>query len=187
VEDDTLVFATPLGDMLEASGFSPVTPNRSALEEEFLELLVRVGLMRDAKWKPTSRAPKLAGMRKVAEFLRPMVDFDQEYVVIVCLDDEHRLLGHAEVHIGGTAEAPIQPRMLLKYAMLLSASRVWWAHNHPSGIAEPSYKDVQTTSAVGEVFACHPGLYGEMMGSLVIAAGGYANVQTGASYPWESP
>lgn len=185
--EDTLVVATPLSDMLEASGFEAVKPNRFSSDEDFLQLLVRIGIVRDSKWKPSSRAPKLAGMRKVAEFLRPMADFDQEYVVIVCLDEEHRLLGHAEVHIGGVSEAPIHATMLLKYALLLSASRVWWAHNHPSGVALPSRADVQTTERMAALFACHPAFYGEMMGSLVIAHDGYANVGTGTSYPWESP
>lgn len=185
-EEDTLLVATPLADMLEASGFEAVKPNRFASDEDFLQLLVRIGLVRDAKWKPNSRAPKLAGMRQVAEFLRPMADFDQEYVVIVCLDEEHRLLGHAEVHIGGVAESPIHPAMLLKYAMLLSASRVWWAHNHPSGVPIPSRPDVQTTEKIQKLFDCHPALYGEMMGSLVIAHEGYANVGTGSVYSWET-
>jgi hypothetical protein len=101
--EDTLVVATPLSDMLEASGFEAVKPNRFSSDEDFLQLLVRIGIVRDSKWKPSSRAPRLAGMRKVAEFLRPMADFD-----LRALAKRHRetcagtaILDFLVVHPGG--------------------------------------------------------------------------------------
>jgi DNA repair protein RadC len=69
------------------------------------------------------------------------------YEVFACLflDNQHRLIGFEELFRGTINMAKVYPREVVKQALSYNAAAVIFAHNHPSGIAEPSMSDIELT------------------------------------------
>ncbi|MGI9336127.1 MAG: RadC family protein [Gammaproteobacteria bacterium] len=65
------------------------------------------------------------------------------YEVFACLflDNRHRVLGFEEMFRGTIDGANVYPREVVKRALALNAAALIAAHNHPSGVAEPSQAD----------------------------------------------
>ena len=69
------------------------------------------------------------------------------------LDNRHRVLLH-EVLFSGTIDgAAVYPRVVVKRALEVNAAAIIFAHNHPSGVAEPSDADASITKKLMEALA----------------------------------
>lgn len=68
---------------------------------------------------------------------------DRSHEVFACLflDNQHRVIRYQELFHGTLDGAAVYPREVVKQALLVGAAAVILAHNHPSGIAEPSRSD----------------------------------------------
>jgi DNA repair protein RadC len=71
----------------------------------------------------------------------------REHEVFVCLllDTRHRVIAYEEVFRGTIDGASVHPREIVKLALTHNAAAVILAHNHPSGVCEPSRSDVRLT------------------------------------------
>ena len=69
------------------------------------------------------------------------------------LDNRHRVIGFEEVFRGTIDAASVYPREIVKLALLRNAAALIVAHNHPSGVAEPSAADQQLTRRLKEALA----------------------------------
>jgi len=83
------------------------------------------------------------------EFLSvTMRAYQQEVFACLYLDSQHRLI-HFHTHFFGTVDgASVYPRELVKTALKHNAAAVILAHNHPSGVAEPSGADQTITQRI---------------------------------------
>ncbi|MCG6899003.1 MAG: DNA repair protein RadC [Gammaproteobacteria bacterium] len=74
------------------------------------------------------------------------------YEVFACLflDNRHRLIDFEELFRGTIDGASVHPREVVRRALHHNAAAIILAHNHPSGIAEPSRADVQLTRRLVE-------------------------------------
>ena len=61
------------------------------------------------------------------------------------LDNRHQLIAFEELFRGTVDAAAVYPRTVVQRAMELNASALILAHNHPSGISEPSQADRAVT------------------------------------------
>ena len=66
------------------------------------------------------------------------------------LDKRHRLIQFQELFRGTIDGASVHPREIVKQALQRNAAAVIIAHNHPSGVAEPSQADELITQRVKE-------------------------------------
>lgn len=81
-------------------------------------------------------------------------DLPHEVFALLLLDNQHRVL-HFEVLFRGTLDgASVYPREVVKLVLAHNAAAVIMAHNHPSGIAEPSNADELITKRLKEALAC---------------------------------
>ena len=70
-------------------------------------------------------------------------------MVVLFLDQEHRLLSE-ECFVSGSADClSLRPRALFSRALALGSRAIVLAHNHPSGNATPSARDVDATARIG--------------------------------------
>ncbi|NEZ60634.1 RadC family protein [Adonisia turfae] len=69
----------------------------------------------------------------------------QERFAIALLDVKHRLLGTKIISLGTATETLAHPREIFREVIKQGATRVIVAHNHPSGILEPSDADLALT------------------------------------------
>jgi len=77
------------------------------------------------------------------------------YEVFACLflDNQHRVIEYEELFQGTIDGASVHPREVVRRAISHNAAAVILAHNHPSGVAEPSSSDTQITQKLKEALA----------------------------------
>ena len=98
--------------------------------------------------------PALANPRATREFLRARLrDLDHELFCCLFLDNRHRVISFDEVFRGTIDGASVHPRDVVKLALTRNAAAVILAHNHPSGVAEPSQADELITGRLREALA----------------------------------
>ncbi|MGD9582442.1 MAG: DNA repair protein RadC [Lysobacterales bacterium] len=71
-----------------------------------------------------------------------------EVFAVAFLDTQLRLLAFEEMFRGSIDSTEVHPRELVRRALALNAAAVILAHNHPSGVAEPSQADRSITSRI---------------------------------------
>ena len=77
----------------------------------------------------------------------------REVFALLLLDNQHRLLLFKELFEGTLDAAAVYPREVVKLALSNNAAAVILAHNHPSGVAEPSQADQQITRRLIDALA----------------------------------
>lgn len=96
----------------------------------------------------------LASPGAVRDWLRLQLDhLPHECFVALWLDTQNRLLAHEVLFRGTLNQASVYPREVVKQALRHNAAAVILAHNHPSGVSEPSTADTQLTSTLKQALA----------------------------------
>lgn len=72
----------------------------------------------------------------------------REVFMGIFLDSQHRVLAIEELFSGTLAQTSVYPREVVKCALRHNAAAMIFAHNHPSGVAEPSQADRDLTQAL---------------------------------------
>jgi len=90
------------------------------------------------------RGSNLTSPADTTAYLRlKFADYKNEVFCAIYLDNRHRVLTFEEMH----------PRVVVQRALEINAAAVIFAHNHPSGIAEPSRADEQLTKRLKDALA----------------------------------
>lgn len=74
----------------------------------------------------------------------------EEVFIMVTVDTKHRVTGIFEVSRGTLSSSLVHPREVFKRALLMNASKIFIAHNHPSGDVTPSKDDIAITKRLKE-------------------------------------
>ena len=91
---------------------------------------------------------------KVKEYLRLQLDGrEHEVFAVLFLDAQSRLLRLEEMFRGTLTQTSVYPREVVKRALHHNAGAMIFAHNHPSGVAEPSHADETLTQALKQALA----------------------------------
>lgn len=160
-----LFYAIPQGD---------VNPLAHALIEEFgslmnvlnapVERLVKVkgvkertavllrlaaDIARKARLEAMERETPLTSYDQLGEYLLELFSQERnEAVYMLCLDQKGKLLARKRLGEGTASAVNLDVQRLASDALIVSASAVVLAHNHPSGIALPSQEDHAATERV---------------------------------------
>lgn len=112
------------------------------------ELVMRT-IREDLKVKDSLSSPQA-----VRDFLRlMMVGKEHEVFVVLFLDAQHRVIASEEMFRGTLTQTSVYPREVVKAALRHNAAALIFAHNHPSGVAEPSHADEMITRALKSALA----------------------------------
>lgn len=88
------------------------------------------------------------------QLLSAMVhDKPYESFLVLFLDNRHRLISAEEMFRGTIDSASVHPREIVRRAIQVNAAAIVLAHNHPSGVAEPSIADTVLTTRIKESLA----------------------------------
>lgn len=82
-----------------------------------------------------------------------MRDLPYEVFAVVFLDNQHRVIAIEDLFRGTLDSCSVHPREVVKQALKHQAGAVILAHNHPSGVAEPSPADRQITTRLKDALA----------------------------------
>jgi DNA repair protein RadC len=78
---------------------------------------------------------------------------NHEVFVVLFLDAQHRVMRIAELFRGSLTQTSVYPREVVKAALAANAAAVIFAHNHPSGVAQPSQADELLTRQLRDALA----------------------------------
>ncbi len=124
----------------QLTGAFGIGPAKYALLQAALEIGRR---FLDEKLK---RGGALTSPKQVSEYLTHQLrDQDREIFAVIYLDNRHRVIHYDQLFYGTLNGASVHPREVVKSVLLHNAAAVIIAHNHPSGIAEPSHSDAAIT------------------------------------------
>ena len=98
--------------------------------------------------------PLLTSPDAVRDFLRVKLGkLEHEVFAVLMLDAQHRLIEYVELFRGTVAQTSVYPREVVKEALARNAAALIFAHNHPSGLAEPSRADELLTQTLKSALA----------------------------------
>ena len=95
------------------------------------------------------RGTAMTSPQTVRDYLRTkLAVLEHEVFVALLLDSQHRLIEYIELFRGTLAQTSVYPREVVKVALARNAAAMILAHNHPSGVAEPSRADELLTQCL---------------------------------------
>jgi DNA repair protein RadC len=132
----------------DLSGVKGIGPAKRALFEAAMEL-ARRSLKDDMR-----SASALTSPGAVRDYLRLAIA-EREHEVFVCLwlDAQHRVIACEELFRGTLTQTSVYPREIVKAGLKANAAAVIFAHNHPSGAAQPSQADELLTRNLKDALA----------------------------------
>jgi DNA repair protein RadC len=121
---------------------------------KFAQLQAVMELARRAIGEQLHAGQALGSPDAVRHYLRLTMGRQQhESFVVLFLDVKNRLLACEEMFRGTLTHTSVYPREVVKAALAHNAASVMLAHNHPSGVAEPSEADLLLTRALVQALA----------------------------------
>lgn len=96
----------------------------------------------------------LAAPGAVRDYLRlSLAGKEHEVFVVILLDARNRVIRCEELFRGTLTQTSVYPREVVKLALAVNAGAAIFAHNHPSGVAEPSAADELLTRQLKSALA----------------------------------
>ena len=86
-------------------------------------------------------------------FMLKLANKPNEVVAVMYLNNQHGLIKFEEVFQGTIDSCIIYPREIARRVLKLGAVAIIIAHNHPSGVPDPSKADIEITNKLKEVLA----------------------------------
>jgi len=118
------------------------------------ELLAVMEMARRALAQQLRAAPVFDSPGRVKDYLAmELGQLPQEVFAVLYLDGQHRLLELKKLFYGTLTQTSVYPREVVRHALVLNAGAVVLAHNHPSGVAEPSRADEYLTQTLKSALA----------------------------------
>ncbi len=134
-----------------ASEFAAIPGMGSA---KYAQLQAVLELARRALREEISAGDALSSPRAVRDWLRlTLAALPHEVFMVLLLDAQNRLVAAEELFRGTLTQTSVHPREVVKLALSHNAAGAILAHNHPSGVAEPSRADEALTQALKQALA----------------------------------
>lgn len=115
-------------------------------EAKFVQLQAVLEMSRRYLLDDLQSGPSLTSPAETRQFLlAQMRGLQHEVFACIWLDNQHRVLCYEPLFTGTIDGAAVYPREVVRTALKHNAAAVILAHNHPSGVAEPSQADRQIT------------------------------------------
>ena len=94
---------------------------------------------------------QLSSGQAIHQFMQPKIqDLDHEESWVILQNNSTRLIKCVHLSRGGLTETAVDPRQVMKHALLASATCFVLVHNHPSGNVSPSHADQELTTRMNK-------------------------------------
>ncbi len=121
---------------------------------KYAQLQAVLEMSRRALAEDLQQASSLTTPAAVRDFLRlHLAGLRHEVFFALWLDAQHRLITAEILFSGSLTQTSVYPREVIKHALAHNAAAVIFAHNHPSGVAEPSAADRTLTHELKQALA----------------------------------
>ncbi len=120
-----------------------------------------------SSYRPISERPLINSPGAVSEFLMAHLGgLPHEVFAVLFLDAGMRLIRFEQLFVGSLTQTSVYPREVARRCLQLNAAAIIAAHNHPSGVAEPSRADQLLTTSLRRSLAV---LEIELLDHLIVA------------------
>lgn len=134
---------------LFASSVAEFTRIKGLGEAKYVQLMAAHELARRALVEQLQREELLNSPGRVRDYLKLHLGHrPHEVFMALFLDAQNRLIAAEELFRGTLTQTSVYPREVVKRSLHHNAAAVVFAHNHPSGVAEPSQADELLTRAL---------------------------------------
>lgn len=124
----------------EARGLGPV---------KYVQLQAVLEMAKRYFWEELEQMPALNSAAQAQDYIyMKMHHLQREVFSCLFLNSQNQVITYEEIFYGTINQAPVFPRELAKKALQYNAAAVILAHNHPSGVAEPSSADKAITEVI---------------------------------------
>ena len=118
------------------------------------KLLVAKELVRRSLIEVMRQRDALSSPASVRDYLRmTLAGRDYEVFMVLFLDAQNRIIASEEMFRGTLTQTSVYPREVVKRSLAHNAGAVIFAHNHPSGVGEPSRADELLTQSLKQALA----------------------------------
>jgi DNA repair protein RadC len=156
----TLVGARTAAKMLQVASGSLATLLNEAVANAALppngaaQVLAARELVRRALEESVRQGDVLSSPERVREFLRLMLaGRDHEVFMVLFLNSQNQVIAPEVMFRGTLTQTSVYPREVVRRSLMMNAAAVIFAHNHPSGVAEPSQADQCLTESLKRALA----------------------------------
>ena len=151
--EDLLAACNGLAGLLQAD-LSQLARVKGLGPAKRAELAAVMELARRALAQQMRAAPIFESPQHVKDYLAlQLAGQTREVFAVLFLDAQQRLLHWQEMFSGTLTQTSVYPREVVRRALELNAGAVVLAHNHPSGVAEPSRADQYLTQTLKSALA----------------------------------
>ncbi len=142
-----------LRSLLEAD-LDSFCQNKGLGMAKFVQLQAALELGKRYLESSLKREPALSSPKDTRNYLKARLRaYQHEVFACLFLDNRHRVICFEELFSGTIDGASVHPREVVKRALFHNAAALILAHNHPSGVAEPSRADQNITQRLKEALA----------------------------------
>ncbi|GAA5160763.1 RadC family protein [Viridibacterium curvum] len=121
---------------------------------KYAQLQAVLEMSRRALGETMKERDMLGSPEAVRDWLRlRLAGLPHEVFMVLLLDAQNRLIDAVELFRGTLTQTSVYPREVVKLALAHNAAAVILAHNHPSGMAEPSHADELLTRSLKQALA----------------------------------
>jgi DNA repair protein RadC len=121
---------------------------------KYVQFQAAFELARRALTEQMQISDNLGSPEAVRRYLRLRLEHQQvEVFTGLFLDAQNQLIAAETLFSGTLTQTSVYPREVVKQALRHNAASVIFAHNHPSGVAEPSRADESLTQALKQALA----------------------------------
>ena len=150
-------------DLRDLQGIKGLGPAKRA------ELAAVLEIARRSLQSRLQRSTSFDAPEAVRAYLQlQLAHLDHEAFAVLFLDAQHRLIRMETLFHGTLTQTSVYPREVVKRALALGAAALILAHNHPSGVAEPSKADELLTQRLTQALAL---VDVRVLDHIVVAAG----------------
>jgi DNA repair protein RadC len=139
------LFAATLDEVAAVRGLGPA---------KYAQLKAVIEIARRTLAEDIGERDNLSSPRAVRDYLQlTLGGRAHEVFMAMFLDAQNRLLASEELFRGTLTQTSVYPREVVKTALRHNAAGVIFAHNHPSGVAEPSRADELLTQTLKQALS----------------------------------
>lgn len=121
---------------------------------KYAQLQAVLELARRHLLEQVERGDEITSPAAIREFLQlQLKGQEREIFYVVFLDNRHRILRKEPMFLGTISSATVHIREIVKAALACNAAALIVAHNHPSGVAEPSAADIRITRRIADALS----------------------------------
>ena len=139
---------------LAAANHKALTATAGIGPAKAAQLQAAIELARRALGEQMRARDALSSPQSVRDYLRlTLSGRNYEVFMAVLLDAQNRVIAAEELFRGTLTQTSVYPREVVKFALAHGAAAIIFAHNHPSGLAEPSQADELLTRTLKQALA----------------------------------